>query len=156
MPTQHQLVSMKYIKCPCESCNKEFEKPIVVTNFSFMPKKESYYACPYCLTKIGAITNEFDCTQVNTEETGCTENWKPEEQTVQSEYSVVPRRVLDRSNVLEAFTMEKLESLEKERADLLLELDQLRNGAKQKICTLTEEVDALREETYILKKLTKR
>jgi len=156
MPTQHQLVIMKHIKSPCESCKKEFEKPIVVTNFSFTPKKESYYACPYCLTKIGTITNECDCTQVNIEETGCTENWKQEEKRIQSKYSTIPRRVVDRSNVLESVTMEKLESLEKQRSDLLAELDQLRNGAMQKICNLTEEVSALRKEAESLKKLTNR
>ena len=126
----------------------------MVTNFSSTPKKESYYACPYCLTKIGAITNEFKCTQINPKKTGCTENWKQEEKSMQREYSTMPRRVLDRSNVLQAVTIEKLETLEKDRSDLLAELDQLRNGAMQKICTLKEEVAVLREEAKILKKLT--
>jgi len=93
-------------------------------------------------------------TRVNTEETGCTENGKPEEKSIQPKNSVMPRRVLYLSNASHAVTMEKLETLEKERSDLLAELDELRNGAMQKICTLNEEVAALREAAKILKKLT--
>ena len=154
--TQHHTFSMKQIKCPYESCNKEFEKPVIVTNFSFIPKKETYYACPYCLTKIGDTIKECDCTPVNAEETVCTENEKPEEKSIQPENSTMPRRVLYRSNVPQAVTTEKLETLEKERADLLAELDELRKGATQKISILEEEVAALREEAEILKQLTER
>jgi len=152
--TQHQLVSMKSIKCPYESCRKEFKKPIVVTNFSFTTKKEPYYACPYCLTKIGPITNECDYTPVNAKETVCTKNGNPAEKSMQPENSIIPRNVLELPNVPQVVTLEKLETLEKERAALLAELDELRNGAMQKICNLNEEVAALREEAKILKKLT--
>ena len=133
---------MKQIKCPCESCNKEFEKPIVVTNFSFAPKNETYYACPYCLTKIDSLKNECDCTPIIDQESGCA-----------PDQSTRSRRVLGKSNVFESVMLEKLETLEKERANLLLELEELRNGAMQKICNLTEDVSTLREEKKILKKL---
>ena len=54
----------------------------------------------------------------------------------------------------QAVTIEKLEILEKEKADLLAELDELRKGATKKISVLEEEVAALREEAEVLKKLT--
>ena len=154
MLTQNQLVIMKSIKCSYESCRKEFKMPIVVTNFSFTPKNEPYYACPYCLTKIESITNGWDCTPVNTEKTVFTENGKPEQKNMQPKNSTTPRSVLDVPNVSQVVTREKLEALEKERAVLLVELDELRNGAMQKIYTLNEEVAALRDEAKILKKLT--
>jgi len=152
--TQLKLVNMKSIKCPYKSCRKEFNKPMVVTNYSFTPKKEPYYACPYCLTKIGPIINECECTPINAKETACTENGNPEEKSLQPENSTIPRRVLGLLNLPQAVMLEKLETLEKERADLLAELVELRNGALQKISTLNEEVAALREEAKILKKLT--
>jgi len=145
---------MKQINGPCKSCKKEFEKPIVVTNFSFTPAKETYYACPYCLTKIGSTTQECNCTPVTTEETGYTENEKTEERSIHHENSTIPQRVLDRHSVSQAVTMEKIETLENERAELLAELDELRNGAIQKISSLEEEVAALMDEAEILKKLT--
>ena len=54
----------------------------------------------------------------------------------------------------QAVTIEKLEILEKEKADLLAELDELRKGATKKISVLEEEVVALREEAELLRKLT--
>ena len=46
------MVTMTKKICPEKSCNKDFEIPVLVNNFTFTPKKETYYACPYCLTKI--------------------------------------------------------------------------------------------------------
>ena len=73
---------------------------------------------------------------------------------MQPKNSTTPRSVLDVPNVSQVVTREKLEALEKERAALLVELDELRNGAMQKIYTLNEELAALRDEAKILKKLT--
>ena len=148
---------MKHITCTCESCRKDYEKPIVVTNFVFAPRKETYYACPHCLTKIGNTIKESNCKPFTIEETVepvCTESEKTEENSIQPENSTAPRKVLDGSSVPQAVTIEKLEILEKEKADLLAELDELRKGATKKISVLEEEVVALREEAELLRKLT--
>ena len=150
---------MEHIRFTCESCRKVFEKPIVVTNFVFAPRKETYHACPYCLTKIGNTikeTNEKPFTIEETVEPVCTESEKPEEKSMQPENSTAPRELLYGSSVPQAVTFEKLETLEKEKADLLAELDELRKGATKKISVLEEEVAALREEAELLKKLTER
>lgn len=148
---------MKHIRFTCGSCRKVFERPIVVTNFVFAPRKETYHACPYCLTKIGNTIKESNCKPFTIEETVepvCTESEKPEEESMQPENSTMPRELLYGSSVPQAVTIEKLETLEKEKADLLAELDELRKGATKKISVLEEEVAALREEAELLKKLT--
>jgi len=148
---------MKHIRFTCGSCRKVFERPIVVTNFVFAPRKETYHACPYCLTKIGNTIKESNGEPFTIEETVepvCTESEKPEEESMQPENSTMPRELLYGSSVPQAVTIEKLETLEKEKADLLAELDELRKGATKKISVLEEEVAALREEAELLKKLT--
>jgi hypothetical protein len=133
------------------------KKPIVVTNFVFAPRKETYYACPYCLKKIGDTIKESNCTPVTIEETAepvYIENEKPEEESMQPENSATPQEPLNESGVIQAVAIEKLETLEKEKADLLAELDELRKGATKKISILEEEVVALREEAELLRKLT--
>ncbi|MCW4015365.1 MAG: hypothetical protein NWF06_03265 [Candidatus Bathyarchaeota archaeon] len=132
---------MKAIKCPCESCRKEVRNPIIVTNFSNASKKETYYACPYCLTKIETPLNESNCTPDNTN-------------AVQPENLTTQKRASGQRHSSQAVMMEKLETLEKQKTDLLAELDKLRTDAMQKICNLQDEVDALRKEADILKKLT--
>jgi hypothetical protein len=156
--------------CICGSCRKVVKKPIVVTNFVFAPRKETYYACPYCLTKIGDTIKEINYTPLTIEETVepiYTENEKPEEEIIQPENSTIPQEEsmqpenpttpqepLNGSSVTKAVAIEKLETLEKEKADLLAELEELRKGATKKISVLEEEVAALREEAELLRKLT--
>jgi hypothetical protein len=150
---------MEHMSCICGSCRKVVKKPILVTNFVFTPRKETYYACPYCLTKIRDITKESNCTPSTIEETVeplYTESEKPKEESMQPENSTTPQELLDGSSMPQAVTIEKLESLEKEKADLLTELEELRKGATKKISVLEEEVAALREEAELLKKLTER
>ncbi len=155
-PTTHS-VSMKPIKCPYESCKKEFEKPIVVINFSFVPKKETYYACPYCLTKVGTITKDRDLKPVTVEKLVDTENEKLEEKSEeQPENFAIPKRAREYSMGPQTIAMEKLESLEKEKADLQAELEELRKKAETKAGCLEEEVEQLREEAEALKKLTEK
>jgi hypothetical protein len=146
------------------------KKPIVVTNFVISPRIETYYACPYCLTKFGDAIKEINYTPVTIEETVepiYTENEKteeeiiqpenlttPQEESMQPENSTTPQEPVNGSSVTKAVTIEKLETLEKEKADLLAELDELRKGAENKISGLEEEVAALREEAEQLRRLT--
>jgi uncharacterized Zn-finger protein len=39
------------LRCPYKGCEKIFEKPTVLTDASTIPR-QSFYACPYCMSKI--------------------------------------------------------------------------------------------------------
>jgi len=143
------MVNMASINCPYAACNKVFEKPVIVTNFSFMPQKETYYACPYCLTKLGPVINNCESpfsTNENLNQTSATPQTIPEHPTTEkrAEYSMVPQKI----------AFENIKNLEKEKADLLAELEELRKGAEAKISRLEKEVAGLKEESEILKHLT--
>jgi hypothetical protein len=130
---------MSRITCHNVSCKKEIKKPILVTNHCFTPDKEVYYACPYCLTKLESKTVEFMRTTNTRELCGV-----PTEQTMVLQFhDTVHKRVI-----------EKLKSLEKERANLLFELDKLRTAADNKISILEKEVADLREQADILREIT--
>jgi hypothetical protein len=135
----HCLVIMSHLTCPCESCKKEIEKPIVVTNFSVTPNRV-YYACPYCLTKL-----EFETEQSirTTDATLCCE----EKQSSKPEPAYSDESA-------QKIVIHKLETLEKQRAGLLSELEELRKAANKKISCLEEEVAALKEEAELLREIT--
>jgi len=44
-------------KCPHKGCKREFDKPTVITNSSKIPR-ETYYACPYCHSKLEIVTKD--------------------------------------------------------------------------------------------------
>ena len=159
------MTIMASINCPHKDCNRIFKKPMIVTNFSFAPKKETYSACPYCLTRISHEPTECNQTLVVAEKPANIENEKHYEakripQCIQ-EYSVNKKSespILSMSFDYIAprgITLENIKNLEKRKSDLLAELNQLRIGATVKINLLEEEVVALREEVKILKKLAK-
>ena len=39
------------LRCPYKGCEKPFEKPTVLTDSSTIPR-QSYYACPHCMSKL--------------------------------------------------------------------------------------------------------
>jgi hypothetical protein len=130
---------MSHLTCPCESCKKEIEKPIVVTNFSVTPNKV-YYACPYCLTKLEFETERCICT---TDATLCCEETEQNNISENSHGEESAQKIV----------IHKLESLGKQRAGLLSELDELRKAANKKISCLEDEVAALREEAELLREI---
>ena len=46
--TPHQSENLA---CPYDKCGKPFEQPVVLTDLSKTPR-ETYYACPYCFSKL--------------------------------------------------------------------------------------------------------
>jgi DNA-directed RNA polymerase subunit RPC12/RpoP len=64
-----------HLTCPYNECKKEFEKPLVLTDFSSTPR-ETYYACPHCLTKVEVVTEDSKLDSVSVETSG-----KPVEKT---------------------------------------------------------------------------
>ena len=140
---------MTKIKCPHQSCRKEFERPVWVTNFSFTPTKETYQACPYCLTRIDEKTKTCSCTTIIVEPQVDLET---EETVACPETSEMPQTNDNNAN-LQTATLGKIESLGKQKAQLLAELDELRKGATKRINKLEQEVTALKEEKEALNQL---
>ena len=51
------------MRCPYKGCEKEFEKPTLLTDQSKIPR-ESYYACPFCMSKIDIVTQNMKVVDV--------------------------------------------------------------------------------------------
>ncbi|MDI6847823.1 MAG: hypothetical protein QMD23_06835 [Candidatus Bathyarchaeia archaeon] len=51
------------LKCPYTGCGKSFEKPTVLTDSSTIPR-QTYYACPYCMSKIDVIVEGMKIVRV--------------------------------------------------------------------------------------------
>ncbi len=56
----------EHLVCPYRECKKEFEKPLVLTDFSNTPR-ETYYACPHCLTKVDVVVKDKGMDSVSVE-----------------------------------------------------------------------------------------
>lgn len=61
--------------CPYGKCGRVFSKPVRLTDLSHKPFQQTYYACPYCFSKlnldlVGGELRSFDGASAgNTEET---------------------------------------------------------------------------------------
>jgi DNA-directed RNA polymerase subunit RPC12/RpoP len=55
------------LKCPYNGCGKNFDKPTVLTDSSVIPR-ESYYACPYCNSKIDIVVEGINIVGVRATE----------------------------------------------------------------------------------------
>ncbi|TRO54923.1 hypothetical protein E2P63_00360 [Candidatus Bathyarchaeota archaeon] len=51
MPLFHSHSHTEKLRCPYKGCEKTFEKPTVLTD-SFSIPRQSYYACPHCMSKL--------------------------------------------------------------------------------------------------------
>lgn len=56
MPPFH--VHDEKLRCPYKGCAKSFDKPTVLTDSSTIPR-QTYYACPYCMSKIDIIVDNM-------------------------------------------------------------------------------------------------
>jgi predicted RNase H-like nuclease (RuvC/YqgF family) len=145
---------MKNIKCPDNSCGKEFERPIVVSNFVFVPKKNTYFACPYCLTRISEVDHVCDSVVNGSDiEIRIEDSREIDTRSTERQNSSCFNRVeLNQSVEVPLRTIEEIKNLEKEKADLLLQLDELKKNAVKKANSLEYEIDSLKKETEKLKK----
>ena len=135
---------MASINCPQKECNRIFQKPVIVTNFSFVPK-ETYSACPHCLTRINIESKEYSPTCID-------------QQTIQV-FSLTGKSghplnsLVSNSQTPRKNAIRSIKNLEQEKTDLITKLDELKKVAIEKIGCLEKEVAILREEAKILKKL---
>ena len=58
-----------HLVCPYGECGKGFERPIVLTDFSKTPR-ETYYACPHCLTKVDVVAKDSCVDSVSVKTSG--------------------------------------------------------------------------------------
>lgn len=58
-----------HLTCPYNECKKEFEKALMLTDFSRTPR-ETYYACPHCLTKVEVVAEDQKLDSISVETTG--------------------------------------------------------------------------------------
>jgi DNA-directed RNA polymerase subunit RPC12/RpoP len=63
MPHFHVHVSDEKLRCPYKGCGKSFEKPSVLTDLSTIPR-ETYYACPYCSSKLDILVEDMKIVSV--------------------------------------------------------------------------------------------
>jgi DNA-directed RNA polymerase subunit RPC12/RpoP len=45
--------------CIYERCGKTFDAPVRLTDLSHKPRSETYYACPYCFSKMDESEHDF-------------------------------------------------------------------------------------------------
>jgi len=57
---------LEHLTCPYNQCKKEFDKPLMLTDFSSTPR-ETYYACPHCLTKVEVVSEDSKLDSVSIE-----------------------------------------------------------------------------------------
>ena len=62
-------MKLDHLVCPYNECKKEFEKPLTLTDFSQIPR-ETYYACPHCLTKVDLVAKDSNLDLVSVETSG--------------------------------------------------------------------------------------
>lgn len=61
------MFESKAFICPYHQCRKTFRKPLMLTDSSKIPR-ETYYACPYCLSKVNISTGNVKCPQISSVE----------------------------------------------------------------------------------------
>lgn len=157
--------SLPYAKCPDESCRKEFETPVIVHNFTYQPRKDTYYACPFCLTRIEKINepiklepseNEYKIESGIEEQPG--QSLSEENVTNQIQIPHIYKNIQhvikeqvntsadvnEKDNPKTVDISSEVQKLEKEKMKLLKELDVLKHDAQEKILLLKKELIELR------------
>ncbi len=55
------------LQCPYKGCEKKFDKPASITDTSTVPR-QSYFACPHCMSKIDITTENMQIIGVRATE----------------------------------------------------------------------------------------
>ena len=66
-PSLHLHGHSEKLRCPYKGCEKTFEKPTVLTEGPGFPR-ESYFACPFCMSKIDIVTDNMRVVDVRAAE----------------------------------------------------------------------------------------
>lgn len=134
--------------CPDNTCGQEFETPVIVNNFTFTPKKETYYACPYCLTPIEHLREP--CNSIPVEKK---QPIKISKESMEEDTEDFRNVEIVNQEIISPPSIEKLKNLEKEKRELLIELNSLRENAQKKIELLQNELLDLKNDSQKLRKI---
>ena len=63
MPSWSSFGHDEKLRCPYRGCEKTFEKPTVLTDGTSFPR-QSYFACPFCMSKIDIVTDKMKVVSV--------------------------------------------------------------------------------------------
>ena len=55
------------LRCPYKGCEKQFDKPTVITDTSVVPRA-THYACPFCMSQLELITEKEKIVDVRATE----------------------------------------------------------------------------------------
>jgi hypothetical protein len=55
------------LRCPYKGCEKQFDKPTVITDTTVIPRV-THYACPFCMSKLQLITEKEKIIGIKTTE----------------------------------------------------------------------------------------
>ena len=55
------------LRCPYEGCGRSFDKPTVMTDSSCVPR-ESFYACPHCMSRLEITMDGMKVKSINATE----------------------------------------------------------------------------------------
>jgi hypothetical protein len=61
------MFESKAFVCPYFQCRKTFRKPLMLTDNSKVPR-ETYYACPHCLSRVDIATDNKEKSYISTVE----------------------------------------------------------------------------------------
>jgi hypothetical protein len=139
---------MSRIKCAEYSCGKEFERPVIVKNSVYSPK-ETYYACPFCLTKIEFFYDHSLCEEFGVIGSSTIANQEKMEKPEQSNFVV---ELLDEYET-KLSSFEEIEHLEQIKNNSFLDLEILRKVAITKVEDLQMEIKKLKREVDTLRKI---
>jgi DNA-directed RNA polymerase subunit RPC12/RpoP len=64
---QHLHGHRQKLNCPYKGCGKSFDKPSVLTDSSSTPR-QTYYACPYCMSKFDIVVENLKIVDVKATE----------------------------------------------------------------------------------------
>jgi len=53
------MFELKAFVCPYFNCRRNFRKPLMLTDSSKLPR-ETYYACPHCLSKLNVAVDNAE------------------------------------------------------------------------------------------------
>ena len=106
------------LTCPYTECKKEFQKPLMLTDFSRTPR-ETYYACPHCLTKVDVVAKDPKLDSIVVETTENHVNTSPTECTYRfghlktlSREAIIPDGCLTCSRLLQCFVKKENVAIE--------------------------------------------
>jgi len=102
-------LKLDHLVCPYRECKKEFNKPLMLTDFSKTPR-ETYYACPHCLTKVDVVVEGRGLDSVSLETSGNPVEKTPSECSFQFGYlktlpkdAIIPDGCLTCPRLLQCF-----------------------------------------------------